>query len=492
MVGCVLIAVCGQAQVSTFAGAGTGGPGYRTDRILVRPRAVSAEPALAQFHARHKSRVIGTFEHLGHLQIVAVPEGETVDSLVAEFRQSGLVQYAEPDYLVYPAAVPNDPKFQDGTLWALENYGQNGGTAHADIGATNAWDILTSASNIVVAVVDSGMQVTHEDLAGNMWVNPANGGHGFNAFDSSTNVPDDTGHGSLVGGVLGAVGNNGVGITGVAWRVQMMACKALSGGSGSASTVIACFEYARTNGARIINASLSSTTFSTATRDEIAALRDAGIILVASAGNGTSVGANVDVNPTYPACYNLDNIISVAYTTRNDTLGQLSNYGATNVLLAAPGDQIYSTFSGSDSAYYPPSSLPINLAGTSFAAPYVAGACALLMAQYPADGYKDTIARLVSATDPLPSLAGKCRTGGRLDLAKAIRSIRLAAVTNSGPFELSVSGGLNRTCAVEYSTNLIGWTPVFTNSTTTNGIFQFSDAAAGGDARRFYRATASQ
>jgi subtilisin family serine protease len=202
----------------------------------------------------------------------------------------------------------------------------------------------------------------------------------------------------------------------------------------------------------------------------------------------------VDVSPTYPACYRFDNIVSVAYTTRNDTLGSLSNYGATNVLLAAPGDQIYSTFSSGDSNYYPPSGLGINIAGTSFSAPYVSGACALLLAQYPADTYHDAIARLVDATDTLPSLAGKCRTSGRLNLAKMLRSIRVASAsaTNNGPFQLSVSGGLNRTCAVETSTNLTDWSPVFTNATSTNGTFIFADAQSTNLPHRFYRATASQ
>lgn len=492
--GLFLAAISGVAQSFINAWQTNGAKPYRPDRILIQPKPATALASLEHFHARHNARALKTFKRIGNLQVLEVPRGETVESLIAAYQQSGLVEFAEPDYFVYPAAVPNDPKFQDGTLWALDNYGQNGGTPHADISATNAWDVLTSASNIVVAVVDSGIRATHEDLASNMWVNPNDGGHGFNAFTGTNNPDDDTGHGTLVAGVLGAVGNNGKGVTGVAWQVQMMACKALTNGTGSASTVIACLDYALTNGARIINASISSTTFSMATSNAIVALRDAGVILVASAGNGTPVGVNVDVSPTYPACYKIDNIISVAYTTRNDTLGSLSNYGATNVLLAAPGDQMYSTFSSSDTAYYPPSGLGINIAGTSFAAPYVSGACALLLAQYPADSYRDTISRLLLASDQLPALAGKCQTGGRLNLAKALRSIRVALVqsTNTGPFQLCVSGGLNRTCSVEASTNLTSWSYVFTNATSTNGTFIFADSQATNLPQRFYRATAAQ
>jgi subtilisin family serine protease len=174
-------------------------------------------------------------------------------------------------------------------------------------------------------------------------------------------------------------------------------------------------------------------------------------------------------------------------------LGFLSDYGATNVDLAAPGDQIYSTFSSSDSSYFPPSGLGINVAGTSFAAAYVSGACALLMAQYPSDTYQEIISRLLNATDPLPSLAGKCRTGGRLNLRKALRTIRVATIpTGSGePFQLRVSGGLNRTCAIEATTNLVSWSPVFTNTTSTNGTFDFADDQSTNLPQRFFRATAA-
>ena len=264
----------------------------------------------------------------------------------------------------------------------------------------------------------------------------------------------------------------------------------MNNGTGSDSTVIACIDYAVTNGAKIINASFDSPTPSLALSNAIIATRDAGIIWVASAGNNTY---NVEVNPSYPTCYGIDNVVSVAYTTRTDALGGFSNYGAIHVALAAPGDQIYTTFAASDTYYWPPSGLGINNAGTSFSAPYVSGACALLMAQYPADSYQETIARLLNSTDPLPSLAGKCRTGGRLNLSKALRTIRVATVpTGSGePFQLRVSGGLNRTCAVEATTNLIDWSSIFTNTTSTDGTFDFADDQSTNFSQRFFRATAA-
>jgi len=469
---------------------------YRADRILIQPKAGSNPAALNNFHRARNGEVLRTFDGIGRLQVLRVPKGETVTNLIAQYQKSGLVEFAEPDYLVYAnATVPNDPKFVDGTLWGLENHGQSGGTPGADIDATNAWDVLTSASNIVVAVLDSGIRATHEDLAANMWVNPMDGGHGFDAFTGTNNPTDSDGHGTLVAGVLGGVGNNGKGVTGVAWQVQMMSCKCLNNGTGSVSTVTACIDYAVTNGARIINASFDSPTLSLALSNGIVTARDAGVLWVASAGNSNTSdpGRNIDTSASYPSCYGIDNIVSVAYTTRTDDLGFLSNYGATNVALAAPGDQIYSTISFSDTSYYPPSGLGINIAGTSFSAPCVAGACALLMAQYPADDYRATINRLLSSTDPLPSLAGKCRTGGRLNLRKALRTISVATVPLAAhaPFQLSVAGGLNRTCVVEATTNLASWSPVFTNTTSTNGTFDFADDQSANLPHRFFRATAA-
>lgn len=476
-------------DVSAAAPATTG---FRADQILVQPGSrPGAALALRRFHQAHGLQVLREFPALHGLQVVRVPAGGSVTHLIAQLQHSGLVTFAEPDYEIHACAAPNDPLFTNGTLYGLNN-----------ISATNAWDTLTAASNIVVAVLDTGVRYTHEDLAANMWTNPADGSYGWNAVANNNDPADDGingGHGTQVAGVLGAVGNNGKGAVGVAWRVRIMACKCLnSAGAGSDSDLITCINFARTNGAKIINASLGGTNFSAAVSNAIVSARDAGIVFVAAAGNGNpqtaGAGTDLDLNPFYPACYQIDNIVSVAYTTQADTLGQFSNYGAQSVSLAAPGDQIYSTTSASDSSYS--SSFYIGLhvygTGTSYAAPYVAGACALLMAQYPADDYHAIIARLLGAVDPLPSLAGKCRTGGRLNLNKILRTIRLAtAATNGSPFTLRVDGGLNRTCVVETTTDFSAWTPVFTNSSTADGTFDFSDREAASLPQRFYRAAAN-
>jgi len=337
--------------------------------------------------------------------------------------------------------------------------------------------VQTSASNILVAVLDTGVRYTHEDLASNMWVNPNDGSHGLNVLAGTTDPNDDGGHGTMVAGVLGAVGNNGKGVVGVAWKAQIMACKCFnSSGVGAMSDVVTCLDYAQTNGARLINASWGFNPDSQALSNAILSVRNAGIIVVAACGNS---GTNIDLNPSWPASYHFDNIVSVAYTTRNDTLAAPSNYGPTSVHLAAPGEQIYSTtgFTGSTS-----DSLYAQNSGTSFSAPYVTGTLALMLAKFNTESYQMVIGRLFTATDPLPSLAGKCTTGGRL----------LAAIpASAGPFQLRLSAAPNLACTIQVSTNLSAWSPIFTNTTSPNGTFAFTDYGSTNVVRRFYRAVSA-
>ena len=469
---------------------------FRTDQILVQPRKDVSAQSLAKFHAARQSQVVKSFPKLGGVQVLRLPEGETVASLIAKYRASGLVEFAEPDYFVHACAAPNDPLYLDGTEWWLNNTGQNGGTPGADIKAPQAWDVLTDGGKVLVAVLDSGIRATHEDLADNMWVNPVDGGHGFNAFTGTNDPNDDFGHGTWVAGVLGAVGNNGKGITGVAWTAQMMACKCLdNAGNGSDSTVIACMDYARTNGARVINASFSATNTSAAVSNAIVALRDDGIILVAACGNGTFFNPHPDVEilPEYPACYPMDNIISVLSTSPDDQLGLRSPYGASSVDLGAPGNQISSTSASADNKYVF-SFENAGLSGTSFSAAMVSGACALMMAKYPDETYQQIIARILKATDPIPALAGKCVTGGRLNLYKALSppiDLAVAPGVDGVSFQLHLSSGANRTCVIESSPDFVTWMPIFTNITAADGTFDFVDTNAVAGSQRFYRAVSA-
>jgi hypothetical protein len=222
---------------------------------------------------------------------------------------------------------------------------------------------------------------------------------------------DDNGHGTHCAGTIGGVGNNGKGVTGVCWKVRIMALKFLnSSGSGSTSDAIKCINYAIAKGAHVLSNSWGGGGYSTALYNAINSARSAGIIFVAAAGNN---GTNNDSSPFYPASYNLDNIIAVAATDRSDALAAFSNYGAASVHIGAPGVSINSTYRTSDSSY-------ATLNGTSMACPHVSGAVALVKAQFPSLTYSQLRSRILTNVDVIPSLTGKCTSNGRLNLYKAL------------------------------------------------------------------------
>ncbi len=416
---------------------------YRQDRILVKPLVSN----INTLHAQFGTRVLRSYSEIGNIQVVQLPEGMTVPQAIAQFQSSGKVAYAEPDYIVQRTVTnPNDPKYTDGTLWGLNNTGQNGGTADADIDAPEGWDHRTTANSVIVAVIDTGVRYTHEDLAANMWTNPGeiagngidddNNGyiddvHGINAITGSGDPNDDYFHGTHVAGIAGAVGNNSTGVVGVAWSVRIMALKFLnSSGSGSTSDAIECIDYGTRMRAHIMNNSWGGGGFSQSLREAIAAARNQGILFVAAAGNfPQSSPADNDVGAFYPASYDLDNIVSVAATTRTDALASYSHYGLVRVHLAAPGGEvtdtlqpchtwtngIYSTWNSSNSAYN-------YCAGTSMAAPHVSGTLALLWADFAVESYTQLKNRLLQSTDALTNLAGLCQTGGRLNLNGALNT----------------------------------------------------------------------
>jgi subtilisin family serine protease len=342
----------------------------------------------------------------------------------------------EPDLAFHAAALPNDPSFA--SQWALRNSGQNGGTIGADIRATQAWDVTTGSRSVVVGIVDSGIDITHPDLAANIWTNPgeipgngvdddANGYiddvHGWNFVDNTNLVDDGFGHGTHVAGTVGAVGNNGIGVAGVSWQVSLMALKFQdSRGIGSSSSVLAALNYAtmmrRDHGINIVATNNSWQTLgglSSLVQTAIQAEGDAGIVFVAAAGNN---GSDNDAVPRYPAGYRLPNVITVAATDGGNGLAGLSNYGATTVDLGAPGIMIQSTF--------PLGTYGI-LSGTSMAAPQVTGVVALLAAAKPGITVAEIRAAILGTTTPVAALFGKTVTGGRLDARAALDALNLPA-----------------------------------------------------------------
>jgi subtilisin family serine protease len=454
-------------------------PRFRPDRILVEPKNASSVTKLAALQKRKNHQVLKRFADLGNLQVIQLNAGADPLSEIQAYNASGLVAHAEPDYLLHASLVPNDPAMTNGMLWAMKNIGQSSGKSDADIDATEAWNTINSAESIIVAVIDTGVRVTHEDLAANIWRNSkevANGLdddgngvaddlHGFNSVDGTGNPDDDNGHGTHVAGTIGASANNGKGVAGVAWNVKIMACKFLTNdGGGATSDAIECIDYARKNGAKVINASWGGPDNSYYLERAIKNAGASGIVFVTAAGNELE---NNDLYPSYPANYKLPNVVSVAATTRNDVLdSSYSNYGATTVHLAAPGSSILSTWNTSDKAY-------VTLNGTSMATPHVAGAVALLKAYYPTDNVTETVQRLLTGTDKLPSLAGKVISGGRLNLANLFpRSWELSVKTNGhGSVTIDPAGTVftnnsrvTVTAAAADGYQFTGWSGTVTNS----------------------------
>lgn len=353
---------------------------------------------------------------------VNLQPGVSVAQAGAYFQAQSFVRYASPDYVVSAALTPNDPSYPQ--QYGLNNTGQAGGVPDADIDAPEAWDITTGSGNTIVAVIDTGVDLTHPDLINNIWTNPgeiAGNGvdddhngfiddvHGWNFVANNNNPNDDNGHGSHVAGIIGAQGNNGIGVTGVNWRVQIMPVKFLNAsGSGSISAAIQSLNYAVAMGAKISNNSWGGGGFVQAMLDAINNARAAGHIFVAAAGNAAS---NNDTTPFYPANYNVDNVVSVASTTSGDTLSSFSNFGATTVELGAPGSSIFSTYRNGGYA---------TLSGTSMATPFVSGALALVKDLHPTWTYTQIINQILNNTDPIPALQGRTITGGRLNLFRAI------------------------------------------------------------------------
>lgn len=337
----------------------------------------------------------------------------------------------EPDRIITSAALPNDPSFS--RLWGLHNTGQTGGVIDADINAAEAWNVTTGSREVVVGVIDTGIDYRHPDLSANMWRNPGetagdgidndrNGFvddvYGWDFANNDADPFDDEGHGTHVAGTIGAVGNNGTGVAGVNWQVSLMALKFLGAdGSGTTSAAVAALNYAtmmrQTHGVNVVatNNSWGGGGASTALTNAIVAGGNAGILTVAAAGNES---ANNDTTPSYPANVNSTAVISVAATDASNRLASFSNYGATTVDVAAPGVGIYSTTPNNSYASY---------SGTSMAAPHVAGLVALMAAANPEATAGQIRSAILSTAVPVASLAGKVATGGLINAAAAVNFI---------------------------------------------------------------------
>ncbi|HEV3060526.1 MAG TPA: S8 family serine peptidase [Vicinamibacterales bacterium] len=420
----------------------------------------------------------------------------------------GDVEYAEPNFIVRATSLPNDPFFPQ--LWGLFNTGQmvNGasGVAGADINVTSAWDVTPGSKANVVAIIDTGVDYTHPDLANNIWSAPANfsvtiagrkitcmaGTHGFKTITNVTppiltcDPLDDHFHGTHVSGTVGAVGNNALGVVGVNQVASIMGIKFLDAtGSGTNADAINAIEFAIQAKAafsasgqanvRVLSNSWGGGPFSQALVDEINKANADNMLFVAAAGNN---GTNNDTTPEYPASFNAPNIVAVAATDSTDSLASFSNYGPSSVHLGAPGVSILSTYPGGNYAF---------LDGTSMATPHVSGAAALLLSlcNLSTAALKTS---LLNNVQPIPALAGKTITGGRLNVYHALLScsgdtppsVALTAPTEGASFVAPTTIALSATATSKGGIKRVEFyqgTTLIATSTSTGNPYTASWAA---------------
>ncbi|TWD90239.1 subtilisin family serine protease [Neobacillus bataviensis] len=394
---------------------------YSTDRIIVKYKSNSVR---ATVQNNHKLQVTKKLT-LVNADLVKVPSGKDVASFISELKKDKNVLYAQPDYKIYRTSTPNDPSF--GQLWGMNNTGQSisgtPGINNIDIDAPAAWDITKGNSNLVVGVIDEGIDYNHPDLQNNIWTNPgeiAGNGidddgngyvddiHGWDFWNGDNTIYDPTDgdhHGTHVAGTIAATANNNTGVTGVAPNVKVMSLKFLGPEYGYTSDAISAVQYATRMGVKILNNSWGGGSYDQALRDAINA---SGALFVVAAGND---GMNIDSSPSYPASYDCSNILSVAAIDNQGNLASFSNYGPNTVDVAAPGVNILSTLPNNSYDYYN---------GTSMATPHVTGAAALLMSRNPNMTPQQAIDVLKSTGKTLPSLQGMISSGKLINVNNAL------------------------------------------------------------------------
>jgi subtilisin family serine protease len=405
-------------------------PAVADVQLIVGFRAHTPAAVKAAAIRSANARVVRDFGPI-QAELVVLPAADAA-SMRRALRAQASVRYVEPNAILHADdLVPNDPGFPK--QWGLRNTGQvvglSAGTPGADVHAASAWDVTTGSTPVTVGVIDTGVDLSHPDLSGNIWINPGencpgcrndgidNDGNGYvddwrgwNFVANTNNPADDNGHGTHVAGIAAASGNNGTGVAGVDWGARIMPLKFLdANGQGTTANAISALLYATRMGARITNNSYGGDTYSQAMADAIAYADGRGDLLVTAAGNS---GADLDTAPSYPASYTLPNVLTVAATDNRDALASFSNVGAASVDLAAPGVDVYSTWPGGGYRYE---------SGTSMAAPFVSGAAALVESADPNATGVGVRALLDGSADADPALAGVTATGGRLDVSSAVR-----------------------------------------------------------------------
>ena len=424
-----------------------------SDSLLVRVKEKTDQAQLEREIAKTGLMLIREFTLVPGLKLLAMPKPpakvqvnqQRLKRLLATKRSleaSGLFRYVELDYVNVPFGKVTDSAFVDGTLWGLENYGQDNGTADADIDIEQAWSITSGTPETVVAVIDTGVRVTHNDLIKQIWTNedeiPNNGvdddedgyidNHKGVDFYNNDGDPNDVhGHGTHCSGTIAASANDDYPHAGVAFNARILPCKVGDFGMPH-SAIIAAVEFCVAEGVKIANCSYGGFFPSQASYDAYAAAGTEGMMFLAAAGNDAN---DNDSLPAYPCSYDLECIVSVAATDRNDDITGFSNYGETAVDLGAPGLEIFSCTSSNDQSYE-------SWAGTSMAAPHVSGVVALMRSLRPDWTVLQIREKLLASVDPINSLEGKTVTGGRLNAATAVADMGTFGAPD-GIMEISIN-----------------------------------------------------
>lgn len=407
---------------------------HAPDRLVIRYKAGVADAAKDQVLQKVQGGRIKKI-YLINADVVHLTKGKDVGQAITQAEADPNVEYAEPDYVVHTdLTLSNDPLGPN--EWGLNNTGQSGGKVDADIDMPEAWALYKPTATVTVAVIDTGIDYIHPDLVNQVWVNKGedlnadgkctsadNNGkdddgdgyvddcRGWDFANIDNNPMDDNKHGTHVAGTINARVNNSIGVAGVAGKgsVKVMALKFMdSTGSGYTSDATKAVEYAIAKRAQIANNSWGGGGYSQALYDAMAKYQMAGGLFVVAAGNNAT---NNDTTATYPANYNLGNIISVASMTNLDGLSSFSNYGATKVHIGAPGSSIASTLPGNQYGY---------MSGTSMATPHVAGVAALLWTQRPTLKASQVKSILLSTARKVPSMTGKVSSGGMVNAQAAL------------------------------------------------------------------------
>jgi subtilisin family serine protease len=434
------------------------GSEFRSGEVIVKYKSGTVRTRLGM-NSLYMAAGVKSVHRFSGIEHLVLADNIKVEDAIAALKKNPDVEYAEPNYIihlqpvhkaievrslqildtpctvggVWPPGCTNSPQAGDRPALLPAPADVDPPVADPDlaqawglgkIGATEAWNTFRGSKDFIVADIDTGIDYNHEDLQFNVWRNPNPSDKGDIAgydFVHDDGLPfDDQGHGTHTAGTIGAVGGNGVGISGVSQRVSLMALKFLDAqGSGDMAGAVKAIDYAIAHGAKVLSNSWGGPKDSAgqSLQDAVNRANAAGVLFVAAAGNGDQFGNgqnNDDPSQAaFPAGYNTDGMIAVAATDTNDQLASFSNYGATTVHLAAPGVDVYSTVPGNK---YQKDS------GTSMACPHVSGAAALLWAANPSWDAAKVKAVLMSSADKLDSLTGKTVTGGRLNLLNALRS----------------------------------------------------------------------